>query len=860
MGAAYFVLLVALIFTFVAFNRVHKSIEISDQNRFENVIAQTRAEIQRRLVRCVDQIYNTRALFAVKEDVTLDDWRTYFETMSLRHNILGIRSIVYVERVTPANREEFLKYRSGSIRTNFTIIPPGERATYYPIVYVTHFDPWAQIIYGLDHAVLPERLETIEQSVDQNAALMTVKTRFMTTDGGFQFHTNGGFMVYLPIYKNGSTVTNVTQRRAALQGLVSMTIVPQVMLTAVFEEEGLENSGVGIEVFEGPSVNRDKAIYAAGTTHASGPNSHASFSRQIIMPVLNREWTFSFVTTPKFDAASPRFLQWLTLFSGISMSFLLFGIAWTQVKARARVEAGEAALAIEKQELAVTLFSIGDGVITTDTDAKVVLINKAAQSLTGWAQKEACGKPLTEVFQLIHEHSREPTSNPVNIALRTGETVELGNHVILVSRDGNERAIADSAAPIRDEAGNVSGVVLVFRDVTEKQRLEAQMVKESKLESVGLLAGGIAHDFNNMLTCIMGNISLSRMEATSPDERAQLLHGAEKAAIRAKDLTQQLLTFAKGGEPIKKPMALEPLVREACDFAFRGSNVHCQFSSERDISGVEIDEGQFRQVLNNLVINARQAMPDGGKVDVRLQNIEIAIGAMPPLPSGKYVKISVMDRGVGIKRELLPRIFEPYFTTKKGGCGLGLATAYSIISKHDGLIKVESTVGAGSTFQIFLPATSKHIVSLPQELRQTKFSGSGRILIMDDEVAVLKTVGAMLQKFGYEVETALDGAEAIRCYTTAMAGGNRFAAVIMDLTVPNGMGGLDAVKRLLEFDSRLRAIVSSGYSLDPVMANHREYGFVGVIQKPYRSEDLGRVLQEVIEEGASATGESRPVP
>ncbi len=842
MGVAYLILLTALVFTFIAFNRVGNTIDASDRDRFENVVTQTRAQIERRMTRCVDQIYNVRALFAASRSVEISEWTTYLDTMRLRHNDLGIRTLGYLEKVT-TNKEAFLKYRSLAIKTNFTIIPPGNRPVYYPMVYVTHFDPLAEVIYGLDHAVRPERLETIEKAIDQNAALMTPRTHFLSRTN---VRSSSGYMIYLPIYKNGATITNTEQRRAALQGLVSMTIVPQVMLTAMFDEEGHQNNGVDVEIFEGkPAL--DNLIYdddqKIRTLDTNSPNA---FSRQIVLPVLNREWTVSFNTTPAFDSASPRYLQWLTLCGGLSMSFLVFGIAWLQAKARARAEHDEEILAIEKEELSVTLFSIGDGVITTDSNAKVVLINKAAQLLTGWTQNEAHGKSVNEVFKLVYENNREPASNSVQKVLQTGEIIEVGNDTILISRDGREHAIADSAAPIRNKAGNITGAVLVFRDITEKQKLESQLVKESKLESVGLLAGGIAHDFNNMLTVITANISLARMQGTSPDERAQLLGDAEKAALRARDLTQQLLTFAKGGEPIKKTMALEPLVREASDFALRGSNVQCQFSADQNVWPVEIDDGQFRQVLNNLIINARQAMPDGGKVEVHLENVELEKNNLPPLRAGKYVKISVMDHGAGIKRELLPRIFEPYFTTKKGGSGLGLATAYSVVRKHGGLIKAESMPGIGSIFQIFLPASDKRIIPSPKESPQKKFSGSGRILIMDDEVAVLKILSAMLEKFGYEVETALDGAEALRLYAAARANQNPFAAVVMDLTIPNGMGGREAIKKLLELDPNAKAIVSSGYSLDPVMANHRLHGFAGIIPKPYRPEDLGRMLQEII--------------
>ena len=367
-------------------------------------------------------------------------------------------------------------------------------------------------------------------------------------------------------------------------------------------------------------------------------------------------------TLPPFLTGTTRhlqwMLQWLALSGGLVFSLLLFGITWVQVNARLRAEhdaqelqRSEAALAAEKELLDVTLNSIADGVITTDTSGKIISINKAMESLTGWTQAEAEGKQLNEVFHAIRDDAQEPCANPV----------EKGPANLRGHRDGkpypagrprwNRRAIATSAAPIRDNGGNIVGAVLVLRDVTEKQKAEAQMLTESKLQSVGLLAGGIAHDFNNMLTTIIGNLSLARMPESSGEETSQLLADAEKAALGAKDLTQQLLTFAKGGSPIKKTTLLHELIRETCRFALRGSNVQCDVSLADSAWPVEADEGQIRQILNNLVINARQAMPQGGKIAVSMENVELTARSMPSLIPGNYVKISIQDHGPGIHSE-----------------------------------------------------------------------------------------------------------------------------------------------------------------------------------------------------------------
>lgn len=404
--------------------------------------------------------------------------------------------------------------------------------------------------------------------------------------------------------------------------------------------------------------------------------------------------------------------------------------------------------------------------------------------------------------------------------------------------------------PLYDARGELVGIQGIFWDITDKMKMEGELVKSSKLESIGLLAGGIAHDFNNILTAILGNISLLRYTGSLPQEANLRLEDVQKACLRARGLTQQLLTFAKGGAPIKQSASIVEIIRDSSEFALRGSNVRAEYSFASGLPRVEVDASQISQVIQNLVINANQAMPNGGTIEIN--GIERVIGPESDLPlnPGHYVLISVRDHGTGIPPDLLPKIFDPYFTTKPTGTGLGLATAYSVLRRHDGVITVESKVGEGTVFRIYLPASVRGpIPAAPARASQNLLRGSGRILAMDDEPAIRTLVSVVLRQFGYEVQTVENGTEAIDKYSEALKTDTPYDAVIMDLTIPGGMGGREAIRELLRIDPNVRAIVSSGYSSDPVMSDYRSFGFSGIVAKPYRMEDLGRVVQEVLREG-----------
>jgi PAS domain S-box-containing protein len=403
--------------------------------------------------------------------------------------------------------------------------------------------------------------------------------------------------------------------------------------------------------------------------------------------------------------------------------------------------------------------------------------------------------------------------------------------------------------------GGTPKILATMRDITERRRAEEEHAKLAKLEAVGTLAGGIAHDFNNILMAILGNISLAGI-ASNPAGARERLAAAEAACDQAQSLAKQLLTFAKGGTPVKKAEDLKEIVQEAAGLALSGSKARAEFALPDHLWKVCVDRAQIHQVFSNLFINADQAMPTGGVIQVGAENLDMEAVARLALPPGKHVAVTLADRGVGIAPPHLERIFDPYFTTKQKGSGLGLATAYSIIKQHGGRIAVESYLGRGTTFRLYLPALEiAGAVEKPAEV--DLIPGQGRILVMDDDATVRDVVGKMLDQLGYDTVFAEKGQQALQIYQHAQTQGQAFAATILDLTIPGGMGGRETMQHLLALDPHVKAVVSSGYADNSAMADFRALGFLGAIAKPYRLVDLGRVLQEVLN-GPPVPREERP--
>ncbi len=413
-------------------------------------------------------------------------------------------------------------------------------------------------------------------------------------------------------------------------------------------------------------------------------------------------------------------------------------------------------------------------------------------------------------------------------------------------QDGQEVWVHTVKTPTTDDRGIVNGILGIFWDITDRKKMEEQSRQSQKLEAIGTLAGGIAHDFNNLLQGVFGYISLAKLNAADKDKNIAALEQAEKALHMSINLTAQLLTFSKGGKPVRKKMPLDPVIENSVRFALSGSGTDYRIEIDSNLWHVEADEGQIGQVIQNIVLNADQAMPVRGTIVITAKNVPASKKEIPQLPEvEKYVEISIMDNGTGITEEYLSKIFDPYFTTKAKGSGLGLAMCYSIVKNHGGVINVSSKIGKGTTFYVYLPAieTEKEAPHIPEAY---PFVRKGKILLMDDEHMVRDIAGKMIEVFGHDVELASHGEAAIGKYKAAMESGNPFDIVILDLTIRGGMGGKETLERLLAVNSDIRAIVSSGYSDDAVVSDYQKYGFSARLTKPYKLKELSDKLNDLL--------------
>lgn len=482
----------------------------------------------------------------------------------------------------------------------------------------------------------------------------------------------------------------------------------------------------------------------------------------------------------------------------------------------------------------------------SDRNWSMEYVSEGTAGLTGYQPADLIGNAKIAYGDLIHPDDQDAVWNAVQQAVQRKQKFTLNYRIR--TAEGAERWVWEQGQGVFSEAGDLLALEGFITDVSERRQLEEERLKTQKLESIGTLAGGIAHDFNNLLQGIFGYISMAKLTIDQKQKSLAMLEQAEKALHASVGLSNQLLTFSKGGKPVKKVTDLRPVIENAVKFALSGSRVNHTISCADDLRAVEADEGQIVQVVQNIALNADQAMPLGGRIDIAVRNVPPSQAAGLPLtaPDG-LVEIVIRDQGMGIPSEHLPRIFDPYFTTKEKGSGLGLATSYSIVKNHDGMIDVASVPGKGSTLTVYLPATRAALESAAATVSARCATGRKcRVLVMDDEPIVRVVAGELLRELGHEAEFAEHGDSAIEKYRRAKDAGRPFDVVILDLTIRGGMGGEEAFRKLKEIDPGVKAVVSSGYSDDEVVATYRQHGFRSFLKKPYDMRELGRVLNDVM--------------
>ncbi len=485
--------------------------------------------------------------------------------------------------------------------------------------------------------------------------------------------------------------------------------------------------------------------------------------------------------------------------------------------------------------------SINDAIYILDENGKLLDVNKGAEAMYGCGRAAMLGKSVDML-------AAPDLSVLADVAAATRKALEGKPQLIEffgLRSDGT--TFPQEVRFVPATYGGSRVVIAVARDISERKRIEAEQLRTQKIEAIGVLAGGIAHDFNNLLQAAFSYLTVAKRKLDQRDKALLMLEKAEKVLQMSVNLTIQLLTFSKGGKPVKKSLALASLIENATRFALSGSASDCRFDIESELWPVDADEGQLSQVIHNIVLNADQAMPGGGVISVMARNRDLGDAPAARVPGSGWIEIVIQDAGCGIPEEVLPRIFEPYFTTKTTGSGLGLATSYAIVKNHGGMIEVSSVANKGSSFTIWLPA-GKTIPASPARSLQPAAIRKGRILIMDDEEAVRDSLGAMLDTLGQEVEYAADGAAAVDCYRRALSAGSTFDVVLLDATVRGGMGGEEAIRLLKELDASVVAVVSSGYSDNALVSNYAQHGFRAFLPKPFRLEDLQAVLGSLMGE------------
>ncbi len=810
--------------------QVNTSMEANAQDRFQNTARNLTLQIETRLQLYERCLRGVAALYAASKDVDRDEFHAYIQSLNLSKKYPGLIGITYNQWVPESKRPLFLKQLSPTLFPR-GIFPPGLRPQSCVVTYIEPQNSKNLSILGMDIYANPERQEAVDQAILTGNLSVTHQVELVN-------HPNGnsrGCLFIFPIFQKTKAIETEIQRREATEGVV----VAIFQINKLMEElESTTQNEIQLNLSEmiGTSCG---PIYQQKITVPPPPAFHP-YRYLTQLQVANRQWSLTIQTLPAFhEKISPLNARYV-LAAGLTITvLLLIGVLreWINIE-RNRRSAG-ALLESERRFQALTEIA-PVGIFRTDAAGQCNYINPQAAELLGVPPQLALQSGW---HNALHPEDRE------RVLKSWSEAVEKKTLFLSEYRfqrpDGTISWVLGRALCECGPEGEVKGFIGTLTDITERRRLLEEQLKISKLESIGVLAGGIAHDFNNLLTPILANLSFLKSMIPASDASQEYLIETEQASFRARDLTHQLLTFSKGGTPIKRASHLRDLIQESIRFALHGRNVTPDFQIAPDLNPVDADAGQISQVLQNLAINAAQAMNQGGQLHTRAFNTTGIDHPTLPHKNGSFIRIDIQDTGAGISPKNLTKIFDPYFTTKTEGHGLGLATVFSIIHRHEGLIGVTSELGKGTTFSIFLPASTQ--TPKPSEQPDALLHhGKGKILVMDDEKEIRSTVDRVLTKLGYEVSLASNGEEAIHLFEEAVRRRSFFNAALMDLTIRGGMGGKDAAAQIKLIDPSAKLIVFSGYSEDPVMAHYRDFGFSAAIPKPFTAQTLSEVLKETL--------------
>ena len=898
-----FFLLTSLLITGWAALRVKAQTDENVKREFTFVCSEINDKIIDRFLAHAQLLRSAEAYFASSDCVSRQEWQSFCAHQGVDHFLQGIQGLGFALLIPRENVARHIQETRAEGFPEYHVRPEGERELYSAIIYIEPFAGRNLRAFGYDMLTEPVRRVAMEQARDLNGAVLSGKVLLVQET---EQDVQAGTLMYLPVYGKNMPIETVDQRRAAIKGWVYSPYRMTDLMNGILGRADLKNERrIHLKVFDGELATPAALLYDSQPAAAQPAETEARLNFQRRVVVAERPWTLRFTMTDRSDSYG---LVWLVLLGGTAISLLLAGFIFsllnTEFKARQlalqltqnlsnlyaelekRVEERTTDLATSRLEAlnlmeeAVKAHHVLEEVnqqLNQEMEAHQKVLQELKRSeiryrnyfelplhgraITspekGWIEvnDRLCtmlGYSREELLQMSWSEMTYPDDLPIDIEqferMRSGKIDQYQLEKRFVRKDGTVRWINLAVGCVRSPDGKVEYFTAVLEDITERKRFESELHKVQKLTSLGTLAGGIAHDFNNIMMGLFGNIALTKDELPPDHPARKSLEDAEKCMNRSVRLTKQLLTFAKGGDPVKEDVSLAALVEESTKFDLSGSNVLLVYQKAADLWLAKADKGQIQQVLSNLTINARQAMPVGGHLYITLQNADLRSAALPGLTAGKYIRITFRDEGTGIDPKHMNRLFDPYFTTKSAGHGLGLATAYSIITKHGGHIDVESELGNGTTFTIYLPASEQQ--ALPQNRSAAAVTlplkPGARILVLDDEKCILMIAVRWLKKSGYVTETAETGQQAIAMYQQALKAGNPFDVIILDLTIPGGIGGLEVLKQLQVIDPHVKALVSSGYAEGAVMSKYASYGFTGAIAKPYTESELLEVLRRVL--------------